>query len=147
MENQNEIKAANIIASWWKKIYDYRTQLWGESMLDNYCFEDNYEGMGNTDDLDYVISKEERLMSQKYSDQHGTDYRFDDEDRFTRRQHFPRFAIIIGVNSVLAYFSNSMKDGNPIIGICIFVIAIVLTAYYFDIAKKYQLQERAYQQF
>ncbi len=82
MENQNEIKAANIIASWWKKIYDYKTQLWGESMIDNYCFEDNYDGMGNTDELDYVILKEERLMSQKYSDQHGTDYRFDDEDRF-----------------------------------------------------------------
>ena len=62
--------------------------------------------------------------------------RFDDEDRFTRMQHFPRFGIIIGLNSVLAYFSNSMKDGNPIIGIGIFVIAILLTAYYFDIAKK-----------
>ena len=45
MENQNEIKAANIIASWWKKIYDYKTQLWGESMIDNYCFEDNYDGI------------------------------------------------------------------------------------------------------
>ena len=29
-----------------------------------------------------------------------------------------------------------MKDGNPLIGIGIFVIAILLTAYYFDIAKK-----------
>ena len=82
MEQQNKIKAANIIASWWKKIYDYKTHIWGESMIDNYCYEDNFDGMGNTDALDYVLNKEERLMSKKYSNDNQTDYRFDDEDRF-----------------------------------------------------------------
>ena len=82
MDQQKKIKAANIIANWWKKIYDYKTQIWGESMIDNYCYADNFDGMGNTDALDYILNKEERLMSKKYSCDNQTDYRFDDEDRF-----------------------------------------------------------------
>ena len=38
--------------------------------------------------------------------------RFDDEDRFSRGQHFPRFSFYIVIAYALGYFSNGIKDGN-----------------------------------
>jgi len=62
--------------------------------------------------------------------------RFDDEDRFSRGEHFPRFSFYIVIAYALGYFSNGIKDGNPILGIFILLISILLTGFYFHIAMK-----------
>ena len=84
MEEQNKIKAANTIANWWRNIYNFKTQIWGESMLENYCYND--DGFIDNDSRDSYddnfLSIEEKLMEKKFSDNYDTDYRFDDEDRF-----------------------------------------------------------------
>ena len=78
MEEQNKIKAANTIAKWWRNIYNYKTQIWGESMLENCCYNDDSRDSYD----DNFLSIEEKLMEKKFSDNYDTDYRFDDEDRF-----------------------------------------------------------------
>ena len=79
MEEQNKIKAANTIANWWRNIYNFKTQIWGESMLENYCYNDD-DSRDSYDDN--FLSIEEKLMEKNFSDNYDTDYRFDDEDRF-----------------------------------------------------------------
>ena len=64
MEEQNKIKAANTIANWWRNIYNFKTQIWGESMLENYCYNDDSRDSYD----DNFLTIEEKLMEKKFSD-------------------------------------------------------------------------------